>query len=1378
MASPVGNMVIKVDLDGAGFNKGVQGLQRQMRQVTSEMKANLSGFDKTDRSVDKLSKTYDGLAKKYQVQEKLVEEQKKKYDQLAEAKGENNAKTQAAASAYNNEIAKMNEMESEMSSLKSEMTALNAEAEKLESPWTRMSAGMNEFGDKLQGIGTGMKDIGKKMSAMVTLPIVGAFTASTKAAVDWESSFAGVRKTVDTSEAGYQKLADGIRDMTKELSVSANEIAAVAESAGQLGIEEDNILSFSRTIIDLGEATNMTTEQASNSFARFANIMGMSQSEFSNFGSSIVELGNNMATTESEIMDMSMRLAGTGNQIGLTESEIAALAATMSSVGIESEAGGSAMSAVMKKMQNAVSSGGVELENFAGAAKMSTTDFAEAFNNDPMGALINLVKGLEESGASGENLNGILETLGVKGIRESDALLRLAGNSELLSDAVDMSSSAFTENTALTDEAAQRYETLAAKFELFKNRIVEMGIQIGEVLAPHIEKLLTWATGLMDKFTGLDDRTKMIGIAIAGVAAAIGPLLAVGGTMLIWAGSLVKTFAPIVARFREASGILGILKIAFGALISPVGITIGVIAGLGAAFAIAYTKSETFRGIVQNLITRFREFIPTIVSFGQTIYSNFMTLVVPAVQAVKTFFLDMFAKVKQFWQSDGQTVIQAITNGVNFVKTIVSAVMPVVTAIIGTAFKLALAVVKMVWENIKGVINGGLNIIMGLVRVFSGIFTGDFSKMWQGVKQIFSGAIQLVWNGFQLLFYGRLLKGVGSLVKLFSGSIRSLWTTVVNFFKNMFTGAVGQATSLFNRVISIGISLNSGFNNIVSGMVRSVINFFKNMFTNVTTTVGNIRSGVQNTFSAMKDFAVNSVVRLKDGAVNGFNTLKDRATILVLELKDKALGYFDDMVGGAKALPGKLGDAIKNGASKAVDGIKSLGNKMTSKLGEVVNGVIGGLNSITAKIGIDTKVEKWDVPTFSTGTGQGSPSGKLTKNGKIAMDTLATVGDKGKGNGKGTRELVRYPNGKVGLYDNDATIFAPKGTTIFSNKETESMLGQIPKFSEGTGLWGSIKELAGKAVDYITNPKKIFDDLIALVGDSFGDMSGFAGNFIKGAWSMIKDGMFGWIKGKFSEASVGKSQKWMDYKMTTPYSPNAPVPGYPTAFNKGHHYGIDYGTPNGVNITAPMAGTVTKMSDRGGGNVARLKAGGNAAQYFMHMSSVKTGKVGIGDSVGKSGNSGEWTTGPHVHWQHEDPSASYVQNRNTKNPLSTIKGHLKGGQILSDGLFNLHKGEYVINPNEPTEAMKLLAIVGKKLAGKSKQTKELPNVPGNNGSERLSNVEDKLDKMIRLMELILAKDTDVKLNVRSVKEEMDNIDYDDDMIQRLLKGRKKGVPAT
>src|SRR5699024_6526813 len=223
---------------------------------------------------------------------------------------------------------------------------------------------------------------------------------------------------------------------------------------------------------------------------------------------------------------------------------------------------------------------------------------------------------------------------------------------------------------------------------------------------------------------------------------------------------------------------------------------------------VAYTKSVTLRNLVQGLIDRLKAFIPTIASSGQSIYSNFMNLVTPAISAVKNFFTDMFKKVRPFWQSDGQTTMQAFMNAINIIKTVVSFAMPIIQNVITVAFKVVLAVIRMVWENIKGVINGGLNVIMGLVRVFSGLFTGNFSNMWQGVKQIFVGSIQVVWNAFQLMFWGRLVRGVGSLVTAFTGSIRSMWTRSVSFIKSLFTDSVRYITNMRNSITTTIRMLN------------------------------------------------------------------------------------------------------------------------------------------------------------------------------------------------------------------------------------------------------------------------------------------------------------------------------------------------------------------------------------------------------------------------------------------------------------------------------------------------------------------------------------------------------------------------------------------
>src|SRR5699024_7956823 len=407
----------------------------------------------------------------------------------------------------------------------------------------------------------------------------------------------------------------------------------------------------------------------------------------------------------------------------------------------------------------------------------------------------------------------------------------------------------------------------------------------------------------------------------------------------------------------------------------------------------------------------------------------------------------------------------------------------------------------------KGTIQGALNMILGIVSIFTGIFTGDFQMMWEGVKQLFFGAIQFVWNLFSLMFYGRILRGVTSLVTLFTGSIRGLWTTVVAFFKNMFIGAVKQVSSLYNRTVNIGNLIRSAFSKVIDIMKNRVVSLFRAMYTRTV-------EHISNMFKRVTGIGGN----IRDGLSRAISGAKTRVVELFKSMKDDSVKQLNKLLDGVKKLPGKMKDALVNGKNKVKDGIKELGNSMASKLGDVVNGVIGGINTVMEKIGIEKRLSKWDVPTFSTGTnGQGSPTGRLTSNGKIAMDTLAVVGDRGRGNGEGTRELVHYPNGQVGLYDNDAMIFAPKGTTICNNQQTEDILNQVPQFSLGT-LWNKgketvknvgskVKNVASSAIDYLTNPKKVFNGLVDAVMPEW-NISKFMLHFAKGVWKQTKEALF------------------------------------------------------------------------------------------------------------------------------------------------------------------------------------------------------------------------------------------------------------------------------
>ncbi len=383
--------------------------------------------------------------------------------------------------------------------------------------------------------------------------------------------------------------------MSTTLPTSATEIAGVAEAAGQLGIEVDNVGDFTEVMVKLGMSTNLSAEEAASSLAKFANITKMSRRDYDNLGATIVDLGNNFATTERDIVEMATRLASTGTITGKTEPQMMAIATALSSVGIEAEAGGSAISKLMKKMDVSVqtyetasktikktghslrdlelmasldkdSFKGVaeslkmttkelqtmmgnakSLEQFSDVAGMTADQFIQAYGQDSVAALGSFIDGLNDTERHGKNSVEILQDMGLTEVRLSNAVLALSSSEGILNKAVDTANQAWSKNSALQTEVDKRTETTGSKMKLAKNELTKTAVIMGDNFLPVIADVAAKVGELAKKFGALDKDTQKSIVKFALVVAAAGPVTKVFGGLTSGIGKTATNVSKLIS---------------------------------------------------------------------------------------------------------------------------------------------------------------------------------------------------------------------------------------------------------------------------------------------------------------------------------------------------------------------------------------------------------------------------------------------------------------------------------------------------------------------------------------------------------------------------------------------------------------------------------------------------------------------------------------------------------------------------------------------------------------------------------------------------------------------------------------------------------------
>lgn len=1224
-----------------------------MRLMNSEMRKNMSSFDYGEKSLKKYGTQLDGLNKKLELQKTVVESARKNYEKMVEAHGEGSKEAQEAAANYNHEAASLNNLERHIQKVTAEMKEFERQQKIQNTTLFKTGDSLVNFGNGLKSISDKVKGLGETLTKRITLPAMGA--ASALAGIALVKGFERI-VGIDTARAKLLGLGHEAKNVEVIMESALESVKGTA-----FGLDEAATTASSAVAAGVKEGKELT---------RYLSLTGDTAAIA---GTSLADMGSIFNKVQTA------QRAYTGELNQLADRGIPIYQWLAEQVGKSAE----------------------EVRDMASDGKISSEMFLQAVEDNIGGAAKKM--GEKSFTASVANMWAAVGRLGASFL---DAGGKGGGFFSQLKPLI-------TDFTGRVDDMGDVAEKAGVKFGEFFTGIVNKVKSIKssyDELSPAVQNIINktailgsvLAVGLGPALVGLG----MFGRTIANISTGL-------GTFLKFLAPIITPLKGVGAVAAEGGKKVGLLSRAFTFLTGPVGITIGVLTLLATGFTTAYKKSETFRDFIHKLGDTLKE-----------VFGKVMDWIQPGIDAVVEFFRNIKADIANFINGEGSQLMEAFKNIGSFIAVVLGGiwkgvkwVFDQIVSVIKFAMPLIEFIIKMVWGAIKDVISGTLDFILGAVKVFSGIFTGDFGKMWEGLKQMFFGALQAIWGYINLTFFGRIIKGVGSFVMMFRAPLSAMW----NFIRNLFSNSVGNVWTF----------VRNGFTRIldtIRAIITSVRNVLHTTWTNILNTVRNIVSnlwtGIRNTFTRMKDGILNLTTNIRTGIVNRWNLIKDRISTLARDLWHNVRDRFNDMVDGAKKLPGRIGDGIRNAAGSAVKAVKNLGGRMLNTFASPINSVIAGINWVLGKLKLDKIGGEWKVPSipaYAHGT-DGHPGG------------MAILGD-GVGSNKG-RELVQTPDGNTFLSPAKPTLtFLPKGTHVLSATDTRSLLGDVPKYA-----WGTVKKVAGKVKDtvsnvwdHLSNPSKLLDMGLKALGLKAPAGLDFVADIAKGGFKFLKDKAITYLK---------------DAVKNLFGSGAAPTSGGAAAWRPMI---IQAAARMGESITeAQIKGIIAQIHRESGGNQAIVQspsvydiniARGNPARgllQYIPQSFRRYAVKGYGNIY--SGYDQLLAFFNNTNWRKDLP-----YGRRGWGPTGKRKFE-SGGLIKSMGLYQLAEGGYPewIIPTDPkrrTDAMKLLALAAKDING-NKRPNQLPNVSNQYDDRLLDAILEQNEILLQLLE----KDGDVYID--------------------------------
>ena len=843
MASRIKGITVEIGGDTTGLDKA-------LKNVNSSIRTTQSSLRDVNRLLKLDPKNTTLLAQKQKLLKQSIGSTKDKLEALKQAQ------VQAKQQLENGELGqdKYDALQREIVETENELKRLEAEAKTCESKLAKMAA----VGDKMQKVGDGMTSAGKSIMP-VSAAVAGLGAVSVKTAADFDSAMSKVSAVSGATGDDFDKLRDKAREMGAKTKFSATEAAEAMNYMAMAGWKTEDMLSGVEGIMNLAAASGEDLATTSDIVTDALTAFGLSAEDSGHFADVLAAASSNANTNVSMLGESFKYAAPVAGALGISAEDTSIALGLMANAGIKASQSGTALRTGLtnlakptKQMQSFMDKYNIALvKNEDGSINLRETMISL---RDKMGGLSESEQAAAASAIFGKNsMAGWLAI-----INSSDA------DFNKLTGAIDN-----CDGTAL-DMAETMQDNLMGQLTILKSQLQELAISFGDALMPMIRKVVSAIQGFVDKLNNMSEGQRNAILRIGLFVAALGPVLVILGTVISKVGIAIQTFAKLGPAFTKVSGAVskaggmtGLLGKAFSFLLSPVGLVIAAVAVLVAAFIHLWKTNEKFR---KNITAIWNGIKNTIGKFVDEVKSRFEDLGVDFSKVAET--------MKKVWDGFCNLLAPLFEGAFQIIATVLSAV---------------------------------LDVIIGILDVFIGIFTGDWKRVWQGVKEIFSG----VWNGIKGIITTALntIKRVTNVVLgWFGTSWKKIWNGIKSFTASVWNGIKNLASKVFNgiknailtpiRAVKSGLSsLWSGIkataSSVWSSMKSAASSAWNGIKNAVTAPARAIKSGLSSIWGGVKSAASSAWSGIKNAMLTPINAAKDKISGIMSKIK----GFFPLSIG-------------------------------------------------------------------------------------------------------------------------------------------------------------------------------------------------------------------------------------------------------------------------------------------------------------------------------------------------------------------------------------------------------------------------------------------------------------------------------------------------